>query len=166
MEHLALILCAAISGAFLYRFDGSDGEAADKLGRAVIVAFVGVLVMLLTGSLMTGALCALGYQVSRMIPHGKYYAIGVATTKDPDPKPFQNVLAMVVIGLLRSALYSLPILLVNPDAFGLLLLGALHGPAYFAGYKLNGKFGLIGTQWGELFTGAYIFGGLAAILGA
>jgi len=145
---------AAIAGAALYRLRGA-GVLPTQHGRLVWAAATGLFCGLLAGPV--GLLAAIGAFLGLLIPHGKYYAIA--------PDVTQNSAIMAVIGMTRLGLIGLPLLAVTPDAAAFLVIGGLHGPAYFAGYKLNGKLGQESIAWGEYLTGAYTWSALALILG-
>jgi hypothetical protein len=100
-----------------------------------------------------------------LIPHGKYYAIGHDTHKDSGYRPVKNVAIMSLIGMARFALIGLPFVIVTPDALAFVVIGGLHGLAYYAGWKLHGKLGQESIAWGEYLTGAYTWAALALILG-
>ena len=60
----------------------------------------------------------------------------------------------------RGVLWTLPAAVVawwwGASPWPLLLAGLACAPAYEAGWRLDGRFGLGGTEWGECFFGAAI----------
>lgn len=151
-----------IAGAALYRLRGA-GVFPTQVGRLIWAVATGILCGLLAGPV--GLLAAVGAWAGLLIPHGKFYAIGFDTHKDTGYRPIKNMAIMSLIGMVRLGLIALPLAFITPDAMALIVIGGLHGPAYYAGWKLHRKLGQESIAWGEYLTGAYTWTALALILG-
>ena len=161
---LALAYASALAGAALYRLRGS-GHFRTGVGRGIWAVATAVLAGLLTANPAIGFLAGAGAYLGLLIPHGAYYAIGSDTHKDSGYRPVKNVAIMSAIGMARLGLIGLPFIALTPDALALIPIGGLHGLAYYAGWKLHGRYKVEGIAWGEYFTGAYTWAALALILG-
>jgi len=151
---LTLITLSGIVGGLLYRLRGSEWLGTFKQ-RLLWCAGTGLLVFGLSLNPLASVAVALGAYAALMIPHGKFYRTDT----------FNQLGAMVLIGLARAVLYGLPLLLLTPHALAVIIAGGLHGPAYRLGAALEGKLGVNErTQWGEMFTGFYIWASIAAVL--
>ena len=157
MENLAQLIGLALAGGTAYRLRGYGLFMSGTFGRRLFWCFCIAILCLSLGAGLTASLgAAVGAFAGLMIPHGKYFAINGKA---------KNAMVMSLIGVARLGLIGLPLLLATPDAMALPIIGALQGPAYYAGYLLRDKLGLEGIAWGEALTGAYIFVAVYIILG-
>jgi hypothetical protein len=171
---LAAAFAGAIAGAAVYRLRGSgwflnehgvDGENTFQR-RIFWGAATGLFVALLTLNAYVGLAVAVACFVGISKGHGKYFLIGPNDhPKHSGYRPVKNVAIMSLIGIYRLGLVALPCYFLTPDALALIPIGGLHGLAYYAGWKLHGRYKVEGIAWGEYFTGAYTWAALALILG-
>lgn len=154
-----ILLAAFLAGAVLYRIRGGWlPTGSTQTARAIWCLPIGLLVGILTGSILIGALTVFTAFAGLMIPHGNGQDMG----RDHDTEP-EDFSLMSGIGIARLYLILLPSLVF---LFGWVMLipclGIAQGIAYFIGWRLpvkqkwrnNSKCPVDAeTAWAELLWG-------------
>lgn len=118
-------------------------------------------------SLVFSLACGVAAFVGLLIPHSKWMG----------SDKLGDVSMMGAIGLLRFALILAPLAVFSPFVECFAIFGALSGLAYWLGWKYlpakqifpltyGGKVNYLcacGSDWGELFTGAFFGAGFAGV---
>lgn len=154
-----ILLAAFLAGAVLYRIRGGWlPTGSTQTARAIWCVPIGILVGVLTGSVLIGALTVFTAFAGLMIPHGNGQDMG----RDHDTEA-EDFSLMSGIGIARLYLILLPSLV---SMFGWVMLipslGIAQGIAYFVGWRLpvrskwlnNSKYPVDAkTAWAELIWG-------------